>query len=82
MSHYTAPLAAELEDAFTVIRYQQRGLAPSTTSGPFGISRHVADATAVLDAAGAGRAYVIGHSWAVTWPCTWPSGTPDGCSAW
>ena len=63
LSDYTAPLAAELKDAFTVIRYQQRGLAPSTTSGPFSISRHVADATAVLDAAGAGRAYVIGHSW-------------------
>jgi len=60
---YTAPLAAELEDAFGVIRYQQRGLAPSTTSGPFGIGRHVADAIAVLDAAGAGRAWVVGHSW-------------------
>jgi pimeloyl-ACP methyl ester carboxylesterase len=40
LSDYTAPLAAELEDA------------------------------SVLDAAGAGRAWVIGHSWAVTWPCT------------
>jgi pimeloyl-ACP methyl ester carboxylesterase len=63
LSDYTAPLAAELEDAFRVIRYQQRGLAPSTASGPFSISRHVADAVAVLDAAGAERAYVIGHSW-------------------
>ena len=63
LSDYTAPLAAELEDAFGVIRYQQRGLAPSTTSGPFAISEHVADAIAVLDAAGAGHAYVIGHSW-------------------
>jgi hypothetical protein len=56
LSDYTAPLAAELEDAFGVIRYQQRGLAPSTTSGPFGISEHVADAIAVLDAAGTGGA--------------------------
>lgn len=63
LSDYTAPLAAELEDAFGVIRYQQRGPAPSTTSGPFGIGRHVADAIAVLDAAGAGRAWVVGHSW-------------------
>lgn len=63
LSDYTAPLAAELEDAFGVIWYQQRGLAPSTTSGPFGIGRHVADAIAVLDAAGAGRAWVVGHSW-------------------
>jgi pimeloyl-ACP methyl ester carboxylesterase len=63
LSDYTAPLAAELEDAFRVIRYQQRGLAPSMTSGPFGIGEHVADAVAVLDAAGTGPAYVIGHSW-------------------
>ena len=62
LSDYTAPLAAELTDAFRVIRYQQRGLAPSATSGPFSISQHVADAIAVLDAAGAGRAYLIGHS--------------------
>jgi pimeloyl-ACP methyl ester carboxylesterase len=63
LSDYTAPLTAELDDAFTVIRFQQRGLEPSTTSGPFDIGRHVADAVAVLDAAGAGQAYVIGHSW-------------------
>jgi pimeloyl-ACP methyl ester carboxylesterase len=63
LSDYTEPLATELEDAFRVIRYQQRGLAPSTTSGPFDIGRQVADAIAVLDAAGADRAYVIGHSW-------------------
>ena len=63
LSDYTVSLAGELEDAFEVIRYQQRGLAPSTTSGPFSISQHVADAIAVLDAAGADGAYVIGHSW-------------------
>jgi pimeloyl-ACP methyl ester carboxylesterase len=63
LSDYTAPLTAELADAFGVIRYQQRGLAPSTTSGPFSIGQHVADAIAVLDAARVGRAWVIGHSW-------------------
>jgi pimeloyl-ACP methyl ester carboxylesterase len=63
LSDYTGPLAAELTDAFAVIRYQQRGLAPSVTSGPFDIGQHVADAIAVLDAAGADRAWVIGHSW-------------------
>ena len=63
LSDYTASLAGELDDAFGVIRFQQRGLAPSTTSGPFDVDRHVADAIAVLDAAGADRAYVIGHSW-------------------
>lgn len=63
LSDYTEPLSAELADAFRVIRYQQRGLAPSATSGPFDIGRHVADAIAVLDAAGADRAWMIGHSW-------------------
>jgi pimeloyl-ACP methyl ester carboxylesterase len=63
MSDYTAPLADEIADGFRVLRYQQRGLAPSVTSGPFSIDQHVADAIAVLDAAGAERAYVIGHSW-------------------
>ena len=63
LSDYTAPLTAGLDDAFTVIRFQQRGLEPSATSGPFDIGRHVADAVAVLDAAGAGQACVIGHSW-------------------
>jgi pimeloyl-ACP methyl ester carboxylesterase len=63
LSDYTASLAAELDDAFRVIRFQQRGLGPSTTYGPFDIDRHVADAIAVLDAADADRAYVIGHSW-------------------
>lgn len=63
MSDYTAPLADEIADGFRVLRYQQRGLAPSVTSGPFSIDQHVADAIAVLGAAGADRAYVIGHSW-------------------
>jgi len=63
LSDYTAPLAAGLTDAFGVIQYQQRGLAPSVTAGPFGISQHVSDAIAVLDTARVGRAYVIGHSW-------------------
>jgi proline iminopeptidase len=44
LSDYTAPLAAEFEDAFRVIRYQQRGLGRSVTSGPFDIDRQVADA--------------------------------------
>jgi proline iminopeptidase len=63
LSDYTASLGRELGDGFRVIRYQQRGLAPSVISGPFDIGRHVADAIAVLDAAGADRAYVVGHSW-------------------
>ena len=45
------------------IRYQQRCLSPSATSGPFTVERHVADAVAVLDALGVDRAVVAGHSW-------------------
>jgi pimeloyl-ACP methyl ester carboxylesterase len=41
LSDYTASLADELQDAFSVIRFQQRGLRPSTTSGPFDVDRHV-----------------------------------------
>src|SRR6202041_2946395 len=63
LSDYTAPLAAELNDGFRGLRYQHLGLAPSTVSGPFDIDQHVADAIAVLDATGADRAYVVGHSW-------------------
>lgn len=63
LSDYTDSLAAEITDGFCVIRFQQRGLEPSTTSGPFNIEQHVADAISVLDAAGVDQAYVIGHSW-------------------
>ena len=63
LSEYTQALVGELDDAFTVHRYQQRGLAPSTTSGPFDIETHVADAVAVLDGFGLERACVVGHSW-------------------
>jgi pimeloyl-ACP methyl ester carboxylesterase len=45
------------------IRYQQRCLRPSSTTGPFTVERHVADAVAVLDALGVDQAVVAGHSW-------------------
>jgi proline iminopeptidase len=63
LSEYTDTLVDELEEGFTAYRYQQRGLAPSTTAGPFDIETHVADAVAVLDGVGVERAYVVGHSW-------------------
>jgi pimeloyl-ACP methyl ester carboxylesterase len=50
-------------DGWRCVRYQQRGLTPSAVSGPFTVQRHVADAVAVLDTLGAGRAVVLGHSW-------------------
>jgi pimeloyl-ACP methyl ester carboxylesterase len=45
------------------ISYQQRGLAPSATNGPFTIEQHVADAVAVLDELDLGQVVVLGHSW-------------------
>ena len=63
LSDYTSPLADELVDDFTVHRYQQRGLAPSTTSGPFTVATHISDAIAVMDAIGAPKALLVGHSW-------------------
>jgi pimeloyl-ACP methyl ester carboxylesterase len=63
VSDYTESLAAELEDGYSVTRYQQRGVPPSTTDGPFNVETHMADAIAVMDGAGIERAYLLGHSW-------------------
>jgi pimeloyl-ACP methyl ester carboxylesterase len=60
---YTAPLAAELSPVFATIRYQQRGLSPSVTSGPFDVERAVSDAVCILDGLGIGPVWLIGHSW-------------------
>jgi proline iminopeptidase len=63
LSDYTESLLPELTDGYTVVRYQQRGLAPSTTEGPFDVERQVADAVAVMDGLGLLEPMVIGHSW-------------------
>jgi pimeloyl-ACP methyl ester carboxylesterase len=63
VSEYTESLAAELEDGYTVTRFQQRGVAPSTTDGPFDVETHMADAIAVMDGGGIDQAYLLGHSW-------------------
>ncbi len=63
LSEYTESLAAELDDGYRVTRYQQRGLAPSTTDGPFDIETAVADALSVMDATSEEPLYVVGHSW-------------------
>jgi pimeloyl-ACP methyl ester carboxylesterase len=62
ISDYMDGLGAET-DGWRAVRYQQRGLPPSATNGPFTIERHVADAIAVLDARQIGRTVVLGHSW-------------------
>jgi pimeloyl-ACP methyl ester carboxylesterase len=64
LSDYTGDLAAVLSGhGLRTIRYQQRGLSPSTLAPPFDVETHVADAVAVLDALGIERALAIGHSW-------------------
>ena len=60
---YIDQLGDELSPDFRVAAYQQRGLEPSTLSGPFTIAQAVEDAIAVLDALGWERALVVGHSW-------------------
>ena len=62
LTDYMDMLYPEAE-GWRAVRYQQRGLTPSAISGPFSVERHVADAVAVLDTAGLGRAVVLGHSW-------------------
>jgi pimeloyl-ACP methyl ester carboxylesterase len=59
----TEELAAELAPRFDTIRYQQRGLPPTTVRGPYSVETNVADALAVLDGLGIDRAWVVGHSW-------------------
>jgi pimeloyl-ACP methyl ester carboxylesterase len=60
---YLDQLGEELAQDFRVAAYQQRGLEPSTMSGPFTIAQAVDDAVAVLDSLGWERALVVGHSW-------------------
>ena len=68
----------KLAGACELVQYTQRGVEPSATSGPFTVERHVADAVAMLDAAGWDRAWgsraLVG--W-LTWPCTSRSPTPE-----
>lgn len=59
---YLDGLAAEFLPGFAVAAYQQRGLPPSTLSGPFDMETEANDAAAVLDVLGWGRSYVVGHS--------------------
>jgi len=60
---YLRDLADELAQENDVAWYQQRGLAPSATEGPFTVGADVTDARRVLDALGWKKAYVVGHSW-------------------
>jgi pimeloyl-ACP methyl ester carboxylesterase len=63
LSDDTEPLARELSNVFTTVRYTQRGVPPASGAGPFAVEDHVADAIAVLDAVGLEAAWMVGHSW-------------------
>jgi pimeloyl-ACP methyl ester carboxylesterase len=60
---YLQSLGDEIGDGYAVAAFQQRGLEPSTTDGPFDVETAVADVAAVLDALGWERAWILGHSW-------------------
>lgn len=63
VTDYMDGCAREVDGLFRTIRYQQRGTPPSEVGPPYTIEAHVADAVAVLDFLGVGRAWAIGHSW-------------------
>jgi pimeloyl-ACP methyl ester carboxylesterase len=55
--------AKPLVKRYRLIRYHKRGWCGSThTTSPVSIADHVADAAALLDALGVGRAHIAGHS--------------------
>ncbi len=61
---YLAPLAGLLDDAFTVVRFDQRGCGRSSGgAGPFTIAQAVDDMDQVRAALGFGQWAVAGHSW-------------------
>ncbi len=51
------------DGALRVARYQQRGQAPSSLQGELSVAQQVADTLAIMDALGAQRALIAGHSW-------------------
>jgi pimeloyl-ACP methyl ester carboxylesterase len=62
MNDYGRMLGPEVAD-WRFLSFQQRGMSPSATEGPFTLEQHVADSTAVLDARGVRQAIVMGHSY-------------------
>jgi proline iminopeptidase len=80
MSDYLDLLGTEI-DGFQAIHFQQRGLAPSTTRGPFTVARNVADAVAVLDHVHVPRAVVLGHSWGGHFALALALAAPDRVTA-
>lgn len=59
---YMDSMAPEFLPGYEVASYQQRGISPSTESGPFDMETEADDTSAVLDAVGWDTAYIVGHS--------------------
>ena len=75
---YLAPLAALLEDTFTVVRFDQRGCGRSTGhGGPFTIAQAVDDMDQVRAALGFSRWAVAGHSWGAELALRYAARHPD-----
>jgi proline iminopeptidase len=60
---YVDEIADDIAEGYEVAAYQQRGLAPSTTAGPYDVDAHLRDVAAALDALGWQMAFLAGHSW-------------------
>lgn len=63
LSEYLDTLSPIVGRRFRTIRYQQRGLAPTTIGGPYTVETNAADAAAVIAEGAGGRAWIVGHSW-------------------
>jgi pimeloyl-ACP methyl ester carboxylesterase len=57
----TQPLAAALDQSFTVISYDRRGRGDSTDTSPYSVEREIEDLAALITTVG-GSAAVYGHS--------------------
>lgn len=61
--NYLEPLASLIDDAFTVVRFDQRGCGRSSGEGRFTIAQAVDDLDQLRAAMAVDRWGVIGHSW-------------------
>ena len=60
---YLEGLIGDIGRGYEVATYQQRGLAPSSTTCPVDVAQEVDDVRRVLDHLEWPRAWIIGHSW-------------------
>jgi proline iminopeptidase len=56
-------LVGELGRTWSVIRYQQRGLLPSTIDGPFTVEQEVQDLLMICEGLRSDAIWILGHSW-------------------